>query len=57
MYGKCESFEEAVKVFNDMIDKDAISWTSGIAASARNGRQETGIKIFTTDASTRHYIV
>ena len=40
MYGKCESFEEAVKVFNDMIDKDTISWNSVIAASARNGRLE-----------------
>lgn len=40
MYGKCKSFEEAVKVFNDMIDKDTISWNSVIAASAKNGRLE-----------------
>ncbi|XP_038905285.1 putative pentatricopeptide repeat-containing protein At5g47460 [Benincasa hispida] len=40
MYGKCESFEEAVKVFNEIIDKDVISWNSVIAASARNGRLE-----------------
>ncbi|KAA0041078.1 putative pentatricopeptide repeat-containing protein [Cucumis melo var. makuwa] len=40
MYGKCESFEGAVEVFNDMIGKDTISWNSVIAASARNRRLE-----------------
>ncbi|XP_022154045.1 putative pentatricopeptide repeat-containing protein At5g47460 [Momordica charantia] len=40
MYGKCESFEEAVKVFNGMVGKDTISWNSVIAACARSGRLE-----------------
>ncbi|XAR54945.1 hypothetical protein NMG60_11030292 [Bertholletia excelsa] len=36
MYGKCDSVEEAIQVFNEIIDKDQISWNSVIAASARN---------------------
>ncbi|KAA8521370.1 hypothetical protein F0562_012068 [Nyssa sinensis] len=40
MYGKCGSVGEAVQVFNEMIDKDIISWNSVIAASARNRRLE-----------------
>lgn len=36
MYGKCSSVEDAVRVFDELIDKDVISWNSIIAASARN---------------------
>lgn len=38
MYGKCGLVEEAMAVFNGMVDKDNISWNSAIAANARNQR-------------------
>lgn len=37
MYGKCGSVEEAIHMFDEMVDKDLISWNSAIAACARNG--------------------
>lgn len=40
MYGKCGFAEEAIRLFNEMNDKDTISWNSVIAASARNQRLE-----------------
>ncbi|KAL6178361.1 hypothetical protein ACLB2K_049879 [Fragaria x ananassa] len=40
MYGKCGSLQEAILVFNNMIERDTISWNSVIAASARNGSLE-----------------
>ncbi|WCJ25842.1 Pentatricopeptide repeat (PPR) superfamily protein [Euphorbia peplus] len=46
MYGKCGFVEEAVRVFDEMVDKDIISWNSVIAASARNGRIETAYRFF-----------
>ncbi|CAN4077981.1 unnamed protein product [Withania somnifera] len=38
MYGKCGSGEESMRVFDDMMEKDTISWNSVIAANARNSR-------------------
>ncbi|XP_021603483.2 putative pentatricopeptide repeat-containing protein At5g47460 [Manihot esculenta] len=46
MYGKCASVEEAICVFEEMIDKDIISWNSVIAASARNRRLELACGFF-----------
>ncbi|XP_065857865.1 putative pentatricopeptide repeat-containing protein At5g47460 [Euphorbia lathyris] len=46
MYGKCDSVEEAICVFDEMINKDIISWNSVIAASARNGRLESAYCFF-----------
>ncbi|XP_004301195.1 PREDICTED: putative pentatricopeptide repeat-containing protein At5g47460-like [Fragaria vesca subsp. vesca] len=40
MYGKCGLLQEANLVFNNMIERDTISWNSVIAASARNGSLE-----------------
>lgn len=40
MYGKCGSLQDAILVFNNVRDKDTISWNSVIAASARNGSLE-----------------
>ncbi|XP_062076055.1 putative pentatricopeptide repeat-containing protein At5g47460 [Humulus lupulus] len=37
MYGKCGPIQEAMVVFNNLIDKDIISWNSAIAACAKNG--------------------
>ncbi|KAK4338241.1 hypothetical protein RND71_042728 [Anisodus tanguticus] len=38
MYGTCGSAEESTRVFNNMMEKDTISWNSVIATNARNGR-------------------
>ncbi|KAL6183419.1 hypothetical protein ACLB2K_044830 [Fragaria x ananassa] len=40
MYGKCGSLQEANLVFNNMTERDTISWNSVIAAGARNGSLE-----------------
>ncbi|KAF5734407.1 putative pentatricopeptide repeat-containing protein [Tripterygium wilfordii] len=40
MYGKCGCVEEAIGVFDSLIEKDIISWNSVIAATARNGELE-----------------
>lgn len=40
MYGKCGCVEEAIRLFEEMNDKDTISWNSVIAACARNQRLE-----------------
>ncbi|XP_073301982.1 putative pentatricopeptide repeat-containing protein At5g47460 isoform X2 [Primulina huaijiensis] len=40
MYGKCGFTMEATAVFQEMVEKDNISWNSVIAANARNGKLE-----------------
>ncbi|KAK4365189.1 hypothetical protein RND71_016547 [Anisodus tanguticus] len=40
IYGKCGLAEESTRVFNNMMEKDTISWNSVIAANARNSRLE-----------------
>ncbi|KZV45967.1 pentatricopeptide repeat-containing protein [Dorcoceras hygrometricum] len=40
MYGKCGFTTEATTVFQEMVEKDNISWNSVIAANARNGKVE-----------------
>ncbi|KAI9181925.1 hypothetical protein LWI28_020114 [Acer negundo] len=44
MYGKCGLLEDAVSVFNKMVDKDIISWNSVIAA--RNHDLEQAFRFF-----------
>ncbi|KAK1564622.1 hypothetical protein Q3G72_007283 [Acer saccharum] len=46
MYGKCGLLEDAISVFNKMVDKDIISWNSVIAASARNDDLEQAFRFF-----------
>ncbi|GAB4834994.1 hypothetical protein Ancab_033261 [Ancistrocladus abbreviatus] len=46
MYGKCSSLEEAIRVFDALVDKDAISWNSVIAASVKNQRLDLAIRYF-----------
>ncbi|KAK1430544.1 hypothetical protein QVD17_13359 [Tagetes erecta] len=43
MYGKCELVEDAIMIFDKMLFKDAFSWNSVIAASARNRRIEQAV--------------
>ncbi|KAF7138733.1 hypothetical protein RHSIM_Rhsim07G0109600 [Rhododendron simsii] len=44
MYGKCGSVKEAIWVFEEIDDKDIISWNSAIAASARNRKLEQAVR-------------
>ncbi|XP_058223481.1 putative pentatricopeptide repeat-containing protein At5g47460 [Rhododendron vialii] len=44
MYGKCGSVQEAIWVFDEIDDKDIISWNSAIAASARNRKLEQAVR-------------
>ncbi|KAJ8754811.1 hypothetical protein K2173_012735 [Erythroxylum novogranatense] len=46
MYGKCGSCEEATWVFDEMMEKDLISWNSVIAACARNNKVELAYSFF-----------
>ncbi|XVE57644.1 hypothetical protein DITRI_Ditri04bG0106400 [Diplodiscus trichospermus] len=46
MYGKCGAVDDAVLVFDSMIDEDIISWNSVLAACARNGKLELAFGIW-----------
>ncbi|XVF13392.1 hypothetical protein REPUB_Repub08aG0204300 [Reevesia pubescens] len=45
-YGKCGAVDDAVSVFDSMIDKDIISWNSVLAACARNGKLEQAFGVW-----------
>ncbi|XP_027082028.1 putative pentatricopeptide repeat-containing protein At5g47460 [Coffea arabica] len=57
MYGKCGAVEESMVIFDEMIDRDSISWNSVIAANARNGRLEQALSFLhqMTDPDTISY--
>ncbi|CAI0418101.1 unnamed protein product [Linum tenue] len=46
MYGKCGSIEEAIRAFEEMDERDIISWNSVVAASARNRRLDLAKSLF-----------
>eukprot|EP01018_Ginkgo_biloba_P032085 Gb_05883 [translate_table: standard] len=46
MYAKCGSIENACKVFDDMPERDAVSWNAMIAAYAQNGYVRQASKLF-----------
>lgn len=46
MYVKCGSIDCAHKVFDEMPEKDVISWTDLISAYARVGNMETAVELF-----------
>jgi pentatricopeptide repeat protein len=46
MYAKQGNLDCAFKVFNQMIDKDVISWTSLVTGYAHNGSHGEAIKLF-----------
>lgn len=46
MYGKCGNLEEAVKIFNKMMDRDVITWTAMIAVYAHQGHSKEALQIF-----------
>ncbi|GAA0160432.1 hypothetical protein LIER_39042 [Lithospermum erythrorhizon] len=46
MYGKCGYVDSFTKVFNQLVEKDNISWNSVIAANVRNQKVEDALGIF-----------
>lgn len=46
MYGKCSSIDGAIRVFDELKDRDVISWNSVIAACARNRKLQLASDYF-----------
>ncbi|MCO5588642.1 hypothetical protein L7F22_042599 [Adiantum nelumboides] len=46
MYSKCGSMEHAFQVFNDLANRDLISWTTMIAGYARQGNLEKVLDLY-----------
>lgn len=46
MYGKCGFVSDAMKVFEDVPEKDDFSWNSVLAANARNGVLDKAFTVF-----------
>ncbi|XP_043717841.1 pentatricopeptide repeat-containing protein At5g66520-like [Telopea speciosissima] len=46
MYGKCGSIENALQVFNEMPEKNVLSWNSMIAGLALNGCGKQALTLF-----------
>ncbi|KAJ7526566.1 hypothetical protein O6H91_16G012500 [Diphasiastrum complanatum] len=46
MYGKCASLGDARNVFNQMVNRDVISWTAMITALSQNGHCDEALDFF-----------
>lgn len=46
MYGKCGKIESSVKVFEEITDRNVITWTALISALGLNGYARDAVKIF-----------
>ncbi|XP_010557708.1 PREDICTED: pentatricopeptide repeat-containing protein At2g29760, chloroplastic-like isoform X2 [Tarenaya hassleriana] len=46
LYSKCGSIESACKVFDNMAEKDLVTWNSLIDGYARSGQVEIALKVF-----------
>ncbi|CAK7342147.1 unnamed protein product [Dovyalis caffra] len=46
MYARCGSIEEAIRVFDELPERDALSWTALIAGFAMHGYAETALEYF-----------
>lgn len=46
MYGKCGSLEEARMVFDDMLERNVVSWTCVIAGYAQNGKDHDAVELY-----------
>lgn len=46
MYAKCGAVDEAFKVFNELTERDLMSWTSMITAYGSHGRALEALKLF-----------
>lgn len=50
MYGKCETPQEALRLFDEMEIRDAVSWNAIIAAHEQNGHEDETLILFFSDA-------
>lgn len=46
MYGKCGSLKDARSVFDDMHQRNVVSWTSVIAGYSQNGQENDAIELY-----------
>lgn len=46
MYGKCGSLKSARKLFDEMPDRNVVSWTAVIAGYSQNGQEIEAIKLY-----------
>lgn len=46
MYGKCGVVDDARKVFDEMLERNVITWNSMIVSYVQNGLNEEAIKVF-----------
>lgn len=46
MYAKCGNIEDARKVFKNMPEQDAVSWTAIIAGNAQHGFGKEALQLF-----------
>ncbi|KAL7601419.1 hypothetical protein Lser_V15G24058 [Lactuca serriola] len=46
MYGKCGALEDARKVFDNMPERNVVTWNSMMVAYAQNGMHEEAIRVF-----------
>ncbi|CAN4121638.1 unnamed protein product [Withania somnifera] len=46
MYGKCGSLYDARKVFDEMMERNLVTWTSIIAGYSQNGQEDEGLNLY-----------
>ncbi|PIA65367.1 hypothetical protein AQUCO_00100680v1, partial [Aquilegia coerulea] len=46
MYGKCRLLDDAKKIFDDITERNVVTWNSMVVGYAQNGRNEEAIKVF-----------
>lgn len=46
MYAKCGSVGDARQVFDEMFQRDLVSWNSMVASYLQNGQSEEALKLF-----------
>lgn len=46
MYAKCNVFEDAIKLFDEMPDRDVVSWNNVISCYYQNGQPEKALELF-----------
>lgn len=46
VYGKCRNMGYATRIFESIIGKDVVSWTSMISSSAHNGNENEAVELF-----------
>lgn len=46
MYAKCKNIDDALQVFNEMNNRDNVSWTAMVSAYAQNEHGESALKLF-----------